>query len=165
MTAEIRLARASDANAILAIENDVFEGDRISARSMRRLLTGRSAAVFVASVTEVIAGYCVVLWREGTRVARLYSIATDRKHGGAGVGRALLDAAEAAAQQRGRELMRLEVREDNGRARALYERNGYRFIGRMQRYYHDGTAALRYEKELPPAGSPAKTAEGDGTIR
>ncbi|MGO4836090.1 GNAT family N-acetyltransferase [Rhizobiaceae sp. 2RAB30] len=165
MTAEIRPARASDANAILAIENDVFEGDRISARSMRRLLTGRSAAVFVASVTEVIAGYCVVLWREGTRVARLYSIATDRKHVGAGVGRALLDAAEAAAQQRGRRLMRLEVREDNDRARALYERNGYRFIGTMQRYYHDGTAALRYEKTLPSAGPPAETVQGDGTIR
>ncbi len=164
MTAEIRPARASDANAILAIENDVFEGDRISARSMRRLLTGRSAAVLVAAVTDVIAGYCVVLWREGTRVARLYSIATDRNHGGAGVGRALLDAAEAAAQQRGRRLMRLEVREDNDRARALYERNGYRFIGTMQRYYHDGTAALRYEKELPPAGPPGSV-EGDGTIR
>ncbi|BCH25880.1 hypothetical protein MesoLjLc_57940 [Mesorhizobium sp. L-8-10] len=167
MTADIRQARASDASAILTIENAVFEGDRISTRSMRRLLAGRSAAVLVAAVRDVVVGYCVVLWREGTRVARLYSIATDRNHGGAGIGRALLEAAEAAARQRGRRLIRLEVREDNGRARALYERNGYRFIGRLQRYYHDGTAALRYEKELPPAGPPAdaEAAGRDGPAR
>lgn len=162
MTADIRPARASDASAILAIENTAFEGDRISARSMRRLLAGRSAAVLVAPVRDVVAGYCVVLWREGTRVARLYSIATDKNHGGAGIGRALLEAAEAVAQQRGRRLMRLEVREDNCRARALYERNGYRFIGRLQRYYHDGAMALRYEKELPPAVPPGEPADGDG---
>lgn len=165
MTADIRPARASDANAILVIENTAFEGDRISARSMRRLVAGRSAVVLVAAVGDAIAGYCVVLWREGTRVARLYSIATDSNHGGAGIGRALLEAAEAAARERGRGLMRLEVREDNGRARALYERNGYRFIGKLRRYYHDGAAALRYEKELPPAGPPREPADGDGTVR
>lgn len=165
MTADIRPARASDADALLAIENAAFQGDRISRRSFRRLVCGRSAAVLVAGPQDAVAGYCIVLFREGTSVARLYSIATDRNRGG-GVGRALLQAAEAVVRRRGRRLLRLEVREDNVRARDLYERNGYNFIGSRQGYYSDGATALRYEKLLLPPGGLAGDADpaiADGT--
>lgn len=167
MTADIRTARASDADALLAIENAAFEGDRLSRRSFRRLLSGRSAEVLVAASGDAVAGYCIVLFREGASVARLYSIATERRHGGAGLGRALLQAAEASARRRGRRTLRLEVRDDNSRARNLYERNGYRFIGRRQGYYSDGAAALRYEKDLRPPGVIAKdagAATANGTV-
>lgn len=167
MTADIRPARASDADALLAIENAAFVGDRISRGSFRRLLSGQSAAVLVAAVEDVVAGYCVVLFREGTGVARLYSIATDKRHGGAGLGRALLDAAETAARRRRQKLLRLEVREDNARARDLYERSGYRFIGTRQGYYSDGATALRYEKLLQPSGGSAGNpdpATASGTV-
>lgn len=167
MTADIRPARASDADALLAIENAAFEGDRISRGSFQRLVSGRSAEVLVAASGDAVAGYCVVLFRKRASVARLYSIATDKRHGGVGLGRALLQAAEASARRRGRRALRLEVRDDNSRARELYERNGYRFIGRKQGYYSDGAAALRYEKDLRPPGGIAKDADpatANGTV-
>lgn len=164
MTAAIRPARASDADALLAIENSAFEGDRISKGSFRRLLSSRSTVVLVASSQDAVIGYCVVLYRDGTLVARLYSIAIASGHGGAGLGRVLLEAAEADARRRGCRQLRLEVREDNARARALYERNGYRFIGIREGYYSDGATARRYGKLLqPPGGVAVDQAIASGT--
>ncbi len=146
MPAVIRLADVSDLDALLAIEARVFSGDRISRRSFRKFLDRQTAATLVAEEEGRAVGYCMVLFRAGSGVARLYSIAASG--GSGGVGRALLAEAEEMAYGHGRMLMRLEVREDNARAIALYERNGYRRFGREPDYYHDGMAALRYEKLL-----------------
>jgi ribosomal-protein-alanine N-acetyltransferase len=80
--------------------------------------------------------------------ARLYSIALDPAEHGRGLGRFLLGASERAAKARGASFMRLEVRTDNASAIALYEKNGYRFFGRIEDYYEDGGAALQFEKPL-----------------
>jgi ribosomal-protein-alanine acetyltransferase len=160
MPADIRTARVSDIDALAAIENAVFETDRISRKSFRHLVGARSAAVLTVRSAGKVAGYCVVLFRKGNRAARLYSIATDPASSGTGIGRALLDAAERAARGRGCASLRLEVRADNDRARVLYERNGYRRIGEVSGYYADGATAFRYEKRfaddrLAGAGKPA----------
>lgn len=157
MPADIRTARASDVDDLAAIENAVFEGDRISRESFRRLVGRKTATVLVVQRGRSLAGYCVVLFRAGSRIARLYSIAA--ASGTAGVGRPLLDAAEKAAVSRGGERLRLEVRTDNVRAIGLYEKSGYRWIGEVAGYYADGATALRYEKQLSPAqiGAGAKT--------
>jgi ribosomal protein S18 acetylase RimI-like enzyme len=152
MPAAIRTARVSDIDALAAIENAVFEADRISRKSFRHLVGAGTAAVVVAESGGRIAGYCVVLFRKGSLAARLYSIATDAGTGGSGHGRALLDAAERAARASGRRSLRLEVREDNDRARLLYERNGYRRTGQVPGYYADGATAFRYEKQLSEDG-------------
>jgi ribosomal-protein-alanine N-acetyltransferase len=147
MPAEIRLARASDVDALAAIENAVFEADRISRKSFRSMVDSASAIVLVAAAQDdAIAGYCAVLFRAGSRKARLYSIAVAR--GSGGIGRALLAAADETAIARGCAKLRLEVREDNARAISLYEQSGYRRFGRKPDYYADGTAALLYEKPL-----------------
>ena len=148
MPVAIRPARASDTEAILRIENAVFETDRLSPRSIRQLIGRKTAEVLVAEDEEGVAGYCLVLHRRGSGVARLYSIAVAPERTGAGVGRRLLAAAEEAASRDGRTALRLEVREDNARAIGVYEKSGYRRIGRKLNYYKDGAAALRYEKML-----------------
>jgi [ribosomal protein S18]-alanine N-acetyltransferase len=145
MPAEIRLARASDVDALATLENAVFEADRISRKSFRNMVGSASATVLVATAQDAIAGYCAVLFRAGGRKARLYSIAAAR---GSGIGRALLAAAEETAAARGCEELRLEVREDNARAIDLYEKSGYRRFGRKPDYYADGAAAMLYEKPL-----------------
>lgn len=153
MPGEIRQATPRDIDALIAIENGAFTADRISRRSLSRLLLRRSAETILCGTEEGVAGYATVLLREGSAVARLYSIAASPSAEKTGVGRRLLAAAEEAALARGRTRMRLEVREDNARAIELYERNGYRPIGRRPGYYADGRAALRYEKAL--GGVPA----------
>lgn len=148
MLADIRPARASDIDALLSIENSVFGSDRISRRSFHRHVCNPGAGLLVACGNDAILGYALILFRTRSRVARLYSLAVNPAHGKAGVGRRLLAAAEEAAFSRGCPILRLEVREDNARAIELYERAGYRRIGRIEDYYEDGAAALRFEKHL-----------------
>jgi ribosomal protein S18 acetylase RimI-like enzyme len=156
MPAAIRPARIEDLDALVALEDAVFEGDRLSRRSFRRLIARHSAALFVTGEGDSIEGYSLVLFRNRNRVARLYSIATKPSSMRSGLAPSLLEAAQDAALKHGCTSLRLEVREDNARAIRLYERNGYRRIGSRKGYYQDGAAALRYEKMLT-ACMPART--------
>ncbi len=148
MPAQIRPAGDADIDSLVAIENRSFETDRISRRSFRKLIARKTSDTLIAEIAGRPIGYCMVLYRSGSGVARLYSIAVLPDAGEAGLGRALLAAAEEVAYANGRLLLRLEVREYNTRAARLYEMNGYRHIGREPDYYEDGAAALRYEKLL-----------------
>ena len=143
-----RKATIDDIDALVAIEEACFDSDRISRRSFRTLIDRPTARTIVAELDGSIIGYAMILFRKGTALARLYSLAV--KPGGKikGVGSQLLDAAEQAAFDEGRVYMRLEVREDNERAIKLYERFHYRPIGRYLDYYADHMPALRYEKTL-----------------
>lgn len=158
-----RRATPADLAALIRIETQAFAGDRISRRSFRRFLDAETASCLVAErkagdgAGEIL-GYVLLLFRRGTALARLYSLALAPSVQGLGYGRALLAAAEADAFERERLVLRLEVREDNAAARALYERAGYRPHGRIANYYEDGCAALRMEKLLygarPPRAAP-----------
>lgn len=164
MHGDIRTARVSDIDGLVATENAVFETDRISRKSFRRLLRVDTAAVLVAAPDDEVAGYCVVLFRRGSTAARLYSIAIGAGREGRGLGRALLLAAESSAIARGCQLLRLEVRDGNRRAITLYERSGYRKTGQIPGYYADGVTALRYEKALRlPADTARKSTVRSGT--
>lgn len=154
MPADIRTARVSDIDALVAIENAVFVADRISRKSFRHLAGATTSAVLIADDAGKVAGYCVVLFRKGNAAARLYSIAV-APGVGPGHGRTLLAAAERAARGRDCKALRLEVRANNDRARILYEKNGYRRIGEVPGYYADGATAFRYEKSLVDEDEPA----------
>lgn len=148
MNADIRPASATDLDALLSIENAVFDTDRLSRRSLSRLARSGTAALLVAACRGRAAGYALVLYRKGAKAGRLYSLAVAPEHGSSGLGRALLEAAEEDASARGVYALRLEVREENFRAIRLYERAGYRRLDRVPGYYQDGAAALRFEKRL-----------------
>jgi len=143
-----RTARASDIDALVRIENAVFQADRISRRSFRQLIERETSVARVAEIDGAVVGYFIVLFRRGSGVARLYSIAVAPEHAGAGVGRLLLAEAEDVAYDKDRMILRLEVRDDNARAIRVYEKAGYRRIGVEPDYYEDHAAALRYEKVL-----------------
>lgn len=138
----------SDIDALERMETGVFTGDRLSRRSLKRLLTSPSAELRIATLDGEIVGYGLLLLRRNSRVGRLYSLAVGTEYAGKGIGRSLLVAIERTAHARKCDVLRLEVRIDNSRAIALYHRLGYRDIGRRKTYYADGTDALRLEKEL-----------------
>lgn len=144
----IRAATAADAATLQAIETACFTQDRISPRAMARNLRSATADVLLATLGSQPAGYALLLYRATSTLARLYSIATLPSARGKGVGRRLMDALEAAARKRGCNRLRLEVREKNRPAIALYEALGYQRIGRYEDYYEDGAPALRFEKQL-----------------
>lgn len=148
----LRPAVAEDLEALAALETAVFATDRMSRRSLRRLLRRPSAVTLVAVAGGRIVGYAMLLFRRGSRVARLYSLARAPHTAGQGVGERLLEAAEREAVGRGAVEMRLEVRQDNDRAKALYERLGYAAFGRTADYYEDHSDALRMRKSLSGTG-------------
>jgi len=89
-----------------------------------------------------------VLFRPGSTVARLYSIAVAPHMSGKGVASQLLKAVERVARRRGCTTVRLEVHETNHAAIARYRKQGYQEFGRHRRYYDDGGDALRFHKNL-----------------
>lgn len=146
----IRNASRADLAAIDRIERRSFDTDRFSRATLRRLLSSPTAAGLVADAGGDPAGYAIVLFRAGSLVARLYSIAVDPARRGLGIAGALLDAAEEAAQRRGAGRLRLEVRASNKAGLSLYDRAGFTFLERRPGYYSDGEDAVRLEKRLRP---------------
>src|SRR5437763_3210746 len=97
----VRKAARVDLDALTALERRVFATDRLSRRSLQRLLNSQSAEVIVAYDDGALAGTAIVLFRAGSSVARLYSIAVAPHQGGRGVAQLLLAAGESAALARG----------------------------------------------------------------
>jgi [ribosomal protein S18]-alanine N-acetyltransferase len=146
----IRPGRLADLDHLWELENRVFATDRMSRRSLRRVLASPSAAVLVAETDAAVAGVAVVLVRANSRIARFYSLAVAPEHAGRGIGSALTAAAETAARSRGCEWLRAEMDEKNNAAIKNIRKAGYREFGRRQEYYQDGGHALRFEKQLTP---------------
>jgi ribosomal protein S18 acetylase RimI-like enzyme len=150
-TAAVRVRRAelSDLDDLVALEQASFDSDRLSRAQYRRHLDSETAQVLVASANHrKFLGTAVLLFRKGSTLARLYSIATKPEARGKGVGSALIEGAERAARSHRCHALRLEVRADNLAAIRLYERLGYHCIGQYPAYYQDGADAWRYEKVL-----------------
>lgn len=145
---QVRKGRPEDLDALEAIENSSFDGDRLSRRSLRRYLGAASVSLLVAHEDHAVTGYALIGFRRGSLKGRLYSIAVDSQRAGRGLGRALLEACEHETRRRKCESLSLEVRADNPRAIALYEKSGYRQTGAEPEYYEDGATALRFEKTL-----------------
>lgn len=148
--APIRLATLDDLDALVALEERCFTTDRLSRRSFRYMLTDARASTQVWDEGGDLGGYVLVLYSKGTALARLYSIAVDAAVRGRGVGRALVDAAEAEALERGCVSMRSEVRRDNTASLGLFERAGYQVFDQVDDYYEDHMGALRFERTLVP---------------
>lgn len=151
----IRLAEAGDLNELVRLENVAFEQDRLSRRNFRHLLTRGHAVTLVDEGGERLRGYILLLFREGTSLVRLYSIAVDPACRGQGVATGLVRAAEQAALEREGVSMRLEIRRDNIASQTLFEYLGYRAFGVYEDYYDDDMDALRLQKHLAPHLDPA----------
>ncbi|MCW6510387.1 GNAT family N-acetyltransferase [Lichenifustis flavocetrariae] len=150
--ARIRAATLADLDAVEALETTVFHSDQLSRRSLRYYIGTPTARFLVLEATGAIVGDAILAFRRGSRLARLYSIAIHPDQAGRGHGGRLLAACEAAAAEHSRTIMRLEVRADNQPAIQLYRKAGYHEFGHYPDYYEDGTAALRFEKEIAPPG-------------
>lgn len=148
----IRRATRQDLDALVELEQS-FPGDRMSTAGLSRLLSRDNAEIWVAELDGAVVGDAVVLFRHGFDSARLYSMVVDPRFRGRGIAKSLLDAAEGGALERGVVVMRLEVREENDPALALYGNSGYSVSGRTDDYYQDHTPALRLLKRFVSGGA------------
>lgn len=152
----IRAATLYDLDALVEIETACFDNDKVSRRSFRDFIRHGRSTLLVSESGEGITGYILVLYRRGTALARLYSIALMPSARGSGLAFALMSAGEDIARDHGCLSLRLEVRPDNAAAISLYSRLGYKQFGTYLDYYEDHADALRFEKRLVrpmPSGS------------
>lgn len=146
---EIRGAQLDDVPRLLELEAASFEDDRINRRQYRHLITRANASVRVAVGADgVLVGSVVVLFSRSTATARIYSVAVAPEQRGKGLGRALVEAAEAEAWANERAWLRSEIRRDNEGSIRLFESLGYRRFGEYADYYADHMSAWRYEKAI-----------------
>jgi ribosomal protein S18 acetylase RimI-like enzyme len=90
-------------------------------------------------------------YAEEPGVGTLWQLATAEELQSLGIGTRLIAVAEARMRERGVRVAELGVEDDNPRARALYERLGYREVRRKSAAWDQQDAAgnvTRYETEL-----------------
>jgi ribosomal-protein-alanine N-acetyltransferase len=145
---KLRPAGAGDAEALAALHAQAFEAPW-SAHEIASLIAGPGGFALLVE-SEGLAGF--ILCRVMVDEAEVLTLAVAPRARRAGVARALLAAAKAAAQAGGAGALFLEVAEDNAAAIALYSADGFAEVGRRTAYYGraDGQAvdALVLRREL-----------------
>ena len=144
----LRPATAADTAPVAAIERSVFS-DPWSAESIAETIGMPWIFTWVAEDQGgVVVGY--VFCREVAGESELLNIAVAPAARRSGVGGELLSSALAWAEARGARETFLEVRESNGGAIALYERAGFRAVGRRPGYYQaPAEDAILYRRPVP----------------
>ena len=144
-----RPARLDDLDALVALEEASFSGDKMSRRSLRRAVTRASIAVIVAPLPDGQLGGCAVLFfRRGSNEGRIYSIAVAAAARGRGLGRLLVQGGEDEARRRSCASLRAEIRLDNAASRALFAACGYAEFGLKSGYYEDEQDAVLIRRVL-----------------
>jgi len=122
----------ADLDAVLAIENSVYEFPWTRGNFIDSLAAGYTAQVLRAA-DGALAAYCVAM--AGVQETHLLNLTVAPAWQHRGLGRALLDALAAHSRAAGAHTLWLEVRESNQRAREVYRRYGFEPVGWRRGYY------------------------------
>jgi ribosomal-protein-alanine N-acetyltransferase len=146
----VRRVRQRDLDRILEIETASFGADaydrNLFAEYTRKcgglfLVAERGNKICAYSITAISAG------RPGDR-AELVSVAVDPAFLGKGAASALMDGTLGRLRRRKIIRLGLMVKATNRRARAFYEKYGFRKLRRVAGYYEDGADGLSLAKDL-----------------
>ncbi len=80
-------------------------------------------------------GFAVARWLEGEPAAEIETVAVAQSHRRQGIGTALVKASMRWAASSGAPAVRLEVRQSNAAAQALYHALGFATVGVRRAYY------------------------------
>ncbi len=109
-----------------------------SVREIHTLMQGAGAIAISAASADQIAGFIIARALAGE--GEIVTVAVDPGARRRGVGRALVEAAIAAAQARSAEVLWLEAAVDNNAAISLYRKLGFETAGRRPGYYARGSS-------------------------
>ncbi|MHB8508395.1 MAG: ribosomal protein S18-alanine N-acetyltransferase [Candidatus Dormibacteria bacterium] len=124
-----------DIPAVRAIEREIFLTPWPRNAYQRELSQNRIASYFVIREGDAIAGYAGIWGMKDE--AHVTTIGVRKEDQGKGYGMALMLALIEASYRAGARWMTLEVRASNHGAMALYEKLGFKVIGRRRGYYTD----------------------------
>lgn len=144
----LRPVNIDDLDELNKLEQQCFDSDRLSKRRLKHWIKATNRIFLVAEDNSGLSGYGLILLHQGTRLARLYSIAIADRARGHGVAKKLLHQLEVDTAGTGRLFMRLEVAKDNHPAIKLYQASGYQAFGTYSDYYEDHQDAVRMQKRI-----------------
>ncbi len=133
----MRDLRWTDLPELTRLEADLFPDDAWALETWWAELAGRPRRSYVVEEQDGrVAGYAGV--DLGGEVADVMTMAVAPAAQGRGLGRRLLDELVTRAEADHAAYLMLEVREDNGPARKLYETRGFELLTVRRRYYQPG---------------------------
>jgi N6-L-threonylcarbamoyladenine synthase/protein kinase Bud32 len=135
VSARLRLMRETDVPRVAGIERACFPRPWTSGMFMDELLQGDLRYWVVAESPWGLLGYAGLMTTADEGHVMNLAVRSDAR--GRGLGTALLSALVDEAGHRGLSRLTLEVRPSNAEAVALYERAGFRAVGRRPGYYSD----------------------------
>jgi len=147
----IRLACKDDLTATVDLESACFSSDLSLKKRQLQYLQQRKSAVFLVAEEggQVIGeGIALVRQHKGRTSGRIYSLAVNETHRGKQIGRRLLKGMVDQLTSRDVKRIYLEVEQTNSRAVSLYQRNGFRSIGKLPNYYGPGCDGLHMMLDL-----------------
>lgn len=128
---ELRLMVAGDIDAVMAIENDIYEFPWTPGNFRDSLAAGYSCWIYARDGETI--GYAIVI--HAADEAHLLNLSIAAPWQRKGWGGRLLELVMAAAHEHGAAALFLEVRVSNTGAQQLYLRHGFSQIGTRRNYY------------------------------
>jgi ribosomal-protein-alanine acetyltransferase len=121
------------------IEKQCFELEAFTKQQIAYLLTDYNAIGLVARVNGEIAGFVIgrIDVERNMPFGHILTVDIEPSHRRKGIAQKLLREIEAIFIERGIKECRLEVREDNVAASNLYQKLGYKKVGKLEKYYGD----------------------------
>lgn len=132
---ELISMRMDHLDEIMGIENDTFPTPWTRKAFEYDLTSNELAHYWELVKGNEIVGYAGI-WLVGS-IAHLTTICVTKDYFGKGLGEWLLLSTMKLGEELGAMRYTLEVREFNDRAIKLYERCGYRIVGRRENYYSE----------------------------
>jgi ribosomal-protein-alanine N-acetyltransferase len=131
---QIRRARTADGRRLVPLERRCFS-DPWTAEAFEEMFASPFGRGFVAERLGEVEGYLVA--RAVAGEGEILNLAVAPEVRGQGLGAELLRTALDCLIEAGAREVFLEVREGNATAQSLYQRRGFRPIGRRARYYRN----------------------------
>ncbi|MGI5127434.1 ribosomal protein S18-alanine N-acetyltransferase [Pseudonocardia sp. CA-107938] len=148
MTVTIDALTAADADRCAELEKVLFPYDRpwTAPAFVSELRAGRT--YYAARDGDALIGYAGIGFVAGPpeAEAEIHNLGVDPDHQGRGVGRRLLRALLAVADDAAA-VVYLEVHTENEPAIKLYESEGFAVVGTRRRYYRNGADAHTMRRE------------------
>jgi ribosomal-protein-alanine N-acetyltransferase len=149
MSVAVKEALLKHLDKLCEIETKCFQEEAFTKEQIAQLLTDYNSVSFVAKVNDEIVGFIMgrAYIDRKPAVGRVLTIDVLAEHRRKGIGVKLLQEVERVFRNERVELCYLEAREDNIAALNLYQKHGYKRVGKLKNYYRNANA-VRLTKSL-----------------
>jgi ribosomal-protein-alanine N-acetyltransferase len=149
MSVAIQEASIKHLDKLYEIETECFQEEAFTKEQIAHLLTDYNSVSFVAKVNGEIVGFIVgrAYTNRKPAVGRVLTIDVSPEHRRKGIGLKLLREVERVFRNETVEVCYLEAREDNIAALNLYQKHGYKTVGKLKNYYRNAHG-VRLTKSL-----------------